>query len=255
MKGLAAEKIKTGVLEVGGAPVGQTRVSLAKFFTTEATPQLYAWIGDDSAGSGYVGAWFKRILIGGVGPWAAKIIADANGNVAVPAGVITAGTLVAGVVYAGQINTGQVNAGQFVGHTLLLTVNGITTDISNQWDANYGAYAGISVKNSVNSRKTLVTNGGLACINDNGSIAFEASGGAYGSLAVRDQWNLYRVELFGHNGAVRASEFQDAAGLKVVGYRTSGVANPSGGAVVDQECRNALIALLDRVRAHGLIYT
>ena len=109
---LAADKIKTGVLEVGGADSGGNRVSRFKVFdTTTPTANLIGWIGDDTAGSGYVGAWFKRVLIGGTSPATAKIVADANGNVAVPAGVITAGTLVAGVIYAGNISAVQINAG------------------------------------------------------------------------------------------------------------------------------------------------
>jgi hypothetical protein len=99
-----------------------------------------------------------------------------------------------------------------------------------------------------------VTNGGLACINDNGTIGFEASGGSTGSLAVRDAYGLYKVELFGHIGTVRAFEYQDGSGYRLLGYRASAVANPSGGSVIDWECRNALIALLDRIRSHGLIF-
>lgn len=42
-------------------------------------------------------------------------------------------------------------------------------------------------------------------------------------------------------------------GLRVVGPREAAVADPAGGSVVDVEARAALMALLDRLRGHGLI--
>ena len=54
------------------------------------------WIGSDSA-SGFSGAWFKRVMIGGTSPANAPIIADASGNVAIP------GTLITGSIVSAQI--------------------------------------------------------------------------------------------------------------------------------------------------------
>ncbi len=45
----------------------------------------------------------------------------------------------------------------------------------------------------------------------------------------------------------------ELAGSQVVGARGAAVANPSGGTIVDVEARGAIAALLDRLRAHGLI--
>jgi hypothetical protein len=184
IKNLSADRIKTGVLEVGGAVAGSTRVSLAKFFTTDATPALYAWIGDDRAGSGLVGAWFQRVLIGGTSPATAKIIADQFGNVAVPAGVISAGTLITGVQYSGTVNANQVNAGQFVGHRLLL--DRTESDGSRYlmyWDYGFSAGYGSVVFTGVNVTKANTPASGLrATLIARGVLAFSpaySSPGAY----------------------------------------------------------------------------
>jgi hypothetical protein len=108
---LSADKIKTGVLEVGGVTSGGERVSRLKIFDTSATPILIGWIGDDRDASGFVGAWFKRVIIGGssITDTAHQIIADANGNVIVPGGIIT-GQLAATVIYAGAIAATQIQS-------------------------------------------------------------------------------------------------------------------------------------------------
>ena len=45
----------------------------------------------------------------------------------------------------------------------------------------------------------------------------------------------------------------ELVGSQVVGARGAAVANPVGGAVVDVEARAAIVAMLDRMRSHGLI--
>lgn len=45
----------------------------------------------------------------------------------------------------------------------------------------------------------------------------------------------------------------ELAGAQVVGARGAAVANPNGGASVDAEARAAIVAILDRLRTHGLI--
>lgn len=42
-------------------------------------------------------------------------------------------------------------------------------------------------------------------------------------------------------------------GQRIVGARGAAVANPSAGTTIDTEARAAIIAILDRMRAHGLI--
>lgn len=43
------------------------------------------------------------------------------------------------------------------------------------------------------------------------------------------------------------------AGLQVVGEQRPGISDPAGGSVVDAEGRAALVAILEALRAHGLI--
>jgi hypothetical protein len=73
---LDAGTIITGQFQVGG---GGNKVSEMKVFDTSGA--LIGWIGDDSANSGYVGGWLKRLLIGGTSPAGAPLFADASGNV------------------------------------------------------------------------------------------------------------------------------------------------------------------------------
>ena len=53
-------------------------------------------------------------------------------------------------------------------------------------------------------------------------------------------------------GTVKGAKLE-LAGSQVVGARLAAVANPSGGANVDAEARAAIVAILDRMRNHGLI--
>ena len=53
-------------------------------------------------------------------------------------------------------------------------------------------------------------------------------------------------------GTVAAHEFR-VEGQRVVGPRQPAIGDPSGGAVVDAEARDTIAALLDTLRAHGLI--
>lgn len=60
---------------------------------------------------------------------------------------IIGGSIAATVAYLGQVNASQVNAGLFIGHSLLLTRNGVTTDIQNNFLGSEGGY-GIKVYDS-----------------------------------------------------------------------------------------------------------
>ena len=53
-------------------------------------------------------------------------------------------------------------------------------------------------------------------------------------------------------GTVKGAKLK-LAGSQVVGARLAAVANASGGANVDAEARAAIVAILDRMRVHGLI--
>lgn len=54
------------------------------------------------------------------------------------------------------------------------------------------------------------------------------------------------------SGVVRASEIR-IGGKAVVGQRQAAIADPTGGATVDAECRAAISAILGALRVHGLI--
>ena len=55
-------------------------------------------------------------------------------------------------------------------------------------------------------------------------------------------------------GTVKGAKLE-LAGAQVVGARGAAVTNPIGGANVDAEARAAIVAILDRLRSHGLIAT
>lgn len=130
---LDAGVIISGFLQVGG---GGNKVSQFKIFDTSSPAQLIGFIGDDSLSSGAVGAWFKRVYIGGTSPATAKIVADALGNVAINGSLIVgpvaqATSATTAAIFNGSIQATQVIAGQFTGLALSLTKNGITTTIDN----------------------------------------------------------------------------------------------------------------------------
>ena len=97
---LSAATVTTGNLQVGG---GGSKVPQMKIFDTFSS--LIGFIGDDTGGSGYVGAWFKQARVGGTSPSTAPLQADTSGNVTL------------------------------VGATFTLTANGITTTINNATNA------------------------------------------------------------------------------------------------------------------------
>lgn len=111
-KELLVEKLKGTVASFGG--VGQAGL-LAVF---NSTGSLIGWIGDDrfartgypGTGSGFEGAWFLRLLIGGTSPSTAKIIADSSGNVAINGATFTL-TLNGYVTTIGNVSDGGSIAG------------------------------------------------------------------------------------------------------------------------------------------------
>jgi hypothetical protein len=131
MKAISAEIMNTGILEVGGQPTSGSRVSRFKVFDNESTPNLIGWVGDDSSASGYVGAWFKRIMIGGTSPANAKIVADASGNVAL----------------SGSLLTGPITIGGGQNVSYLTAYNGAATPAVIAWMGNYGGVYGAWFKN------------------------------------------------------------------------------------------------------------
>lgn len=146
---LAANLIVTGALQVGGPSM----VSQVKIFDTSGN--LIGWVGDDTAVSGFVGAWYKRLLIGGTSPATAKIVADSSGNVSISGTLISgnisgnsanitgtltvsqigSGTLPAGVGYAQAIAVSQLTAGTVTvasSGTALLTIKYVSNSLQTQ---------------------------------------------------------------------------------------------------------------------------
>jgi hypothetical protein len=81
---LSAATVTTGILQVGG---GGGKVSQFKIFDTLGS--IIGFIGDDTGGTGYVGAWFKQARIGGTSPSTAPLQADTSGNVSIVNATIT----------------------------------------------------------------------------------------------------------------------------------------------------------------------
>jgi hypothetical protein len=106
-------KLTTNAIDVGGG--GGKPIQFRVF---NALGALTGWIGHDT-GSGFDGAWFKRCFIGGTSPADAKIIADANGNVAISGNLIvgavaqatSASSATTALNYGGTIQCSQLVAG------------------------------------------------------------------------------------------------------------------------------------------------
>jgi hypothetical protein len=62
----------------------------------------------------------------------------------------------------------------------------------------------------------------------------------------------YRAGVGWQIGVITASRIE-IDGIKVIGARAGAVATPAGGAIVDEQARSAIGAILDALRAHGLI--
>lgn len=59
--------------------------------------------------------------------------------------------------------------------------------------------------------------------------------------------------LFDVNGVVNTTDAYYVDGTKVVGNQGAAVTDPAGGGVIDAEARTAIVAVIDRLQAHGLI--
>lgn len=70
-------KLTTSEINVGN---GGSSMPI-RFRVYDASNNPIGWIGDDTFNTGYVGAWFKRLLVGGTAPSNAPFFADSSGNV------------------------------------------------------------------------------------------------------------------------------------------------------------------------------
>lgn len=57
------------------------------------------------------------------------------------------------------------------------------------------------------------------------------------------------------DGYVNTTSAYKVDGTVVLGNQQAAITNPTGGSTVDDECRAALISLLDALRTHGVIAT
>jgi hypothetical protein len=95
-----------------------------------------------------------------------------------------------------------------------------------------------------------------------GSIAAWTSGG-WQFVPPTDGMTLYvrtsSIYAVYRNGAWELGMVRGSAlvigGEQVVGQRSAAIASPAGGSVIDVEGRVATAAILDALRAHGLIET
>ncbi len=83
-------------------------------------------------------------------------------------------TVVGQFVYAGTVNTNQVNSGTFTGQRMDLDESGVTMYFGAQWDTQYGAYSGVSVSMQGSAQRAFLSAGGVAGINSENVIGWEA---------------------------------------------------------------------------------
>ena len=159
---------------------------------------------------------------------------------------ITAGTLVAGVIYSGTINAVQINAG---------TLNSV--------NVNAGTYSLISGLNTmtINSLgfRQSHSSGAIVSLID-GAVTI-SRGTRFITLAASSSASISASLLLQGTGGdtidLRATDTGSPHirinGVQVVGERGSTVSDPAGGGTVDTEARTAIVAIIDRLQAHGLI--
>lgn len=73
------------------------------------------------------------------------------------------------------------------------------------------------------------------------------------SLWVADRGHMMRYDGSDWNDDIFRSDGIYIDDLRVISSRKAGITDPAGGATVDGEARTALIAILQRLRSHGLI--
>lgn len=99
---------------------------------------------------------------------------------------------------------------------------------------------------TLDTGELVLNNGGDFYVTKPGtsSFHFRTNGGAGG----------VQFEI-ANDGAIKALLALHVAGTKVVGAQGASVADPSGGATIDSQARTAIIAVISRLEAHGLIAT
>ncbi len=142
------------------------------------------WIGSDSA-SGFSGAWFKRVLIGGTSPANAQFFADASGNVTIAGSLIVGSVANATNAQNAAVYTGTLAVANIVGWGLAsINISGGVTFAGNNY--------------SVRINNGSITGFGAAAIDSNGPVVIR--GGTGGGFYVLDPNNLQECLLLLQGG-------------------------------------------------------
>jgi hypothetical protein len=184
---VSATKIVTGILQVGG---GGSKVSIMKNFDTLGS--LIGWVGDDTGTSGYVGAWFKQLRIGGSSPSSAQIVADTSGNVTI------SGSLIVGAVASATSATSASSASSVpaAGVTSGTMGSGVVTQALTVTGSSAGP-GGTTVTVSITAANLIkLSESGSSyqtTLNTNGlSASGTISGTSFVSSFFPDSWSLTR---------------------------------------------------------------
>lgn len=162
--GIESKHLYTNGIDVGG---GSNKPTLFRVYNHSGS--LSGFIGDDFGSSGYDGAWFKRLLVGGSGPSTAPFFSDSSGNViANGVYVYSAGTPLGWIGQNGSdvgawfkqlsiggtsFSAGKIKADASGNVTitdapLTITLSGIKVAVDIANDATWGDYVGLTVRNN-----------------------------------------------------------------------------------------------------------
>ncbi len=75
-------RLTTNEIDVGNGGIGMP----VQFRVRDNSNNIIGWIGDDSGGTGYVGAWFKTLTVGGTSPSTAPLVATTAGVITLNVG-------------------------------------------------------------------------------------------------------------------------------------------------------------------------
>lgn len=236
---LAAGAVTTQILTTSEISIGSNGASMPiRFRVYDHVGSPIAWIGDDTANSGYVGGWFKQLYAGGSGPAGAPFKSDAGGNV--------------------TIN----------GATFTLNLNGVTTSITNTYDTPIADYVGLKIQNNTSLISANVTAAQISFKSSSGTTlaALLTPGNTSGELLLTSSATPgdvltaqhsgvpgYTLTLAaaGGNSSVLNTVSLSIGGTQVVITRQTGPGIPSFATLADVAawCGNLNVAL----KAHGLI--
>jgi hypothetical protein len=275
-------KLTTNALDVGGG--GGKPIQFRVFDNLGAA---IGWIGDDTANTGYVGAWLKRLLIGGTSPATAKFFADASGNVVAAGIYVNSAGAPLGWIGANGAETGAWFKTLGIGGSskstaplqadasgnVSLTNAAISVTAGNDL-INIDTTNGVKLSNVVVGTNTQLTNGTVRVEARSNSATYalvntaqlfiqdtqSAGGGnyAYRRLTANSVTGIeldYYNEGTGASGNMKlTTSTLSIGGNQVVGPRQPAVTAPSGGTTVDTQARTAINDIIARLQGMGTIF-